>query len=190
MTRRSNYVDQLGRLVQVGSGGESISRTVRLTSVWANNIYNARPIEFDETGQPQTVGQAMLRVTNLAEPADTPGVVLADGGTVDAVAMDLGGRWVVFIRRAWPAMFPAKVISSQGSAVYTLREQAQAPDGTFSDAPGAAEIIATNLAELSTGQGGAIDIDTTVAVTSIIDTGQPATLRYIFSQAAYAKYLD
>ncbi len=190
MTRRNNYVDQLGRLVQVGSAGDSTSRMVRLTSVLANNIYNARPIEFDETGQLQTVGETTLTVTNLAEPADAPGLVLAEDDAVDAVAMDLDSQWVVFIRLAGPAMFPAKVISSQGDAAYTVREQALASDGTFADAAGAVDISATNLAELSTGPGGAVDADAIVAVTSIIDTGQPATLRYIFSQPVYAKYLD
>lgn len=187
MTRRTKHVDQLGRLVQVGSAGDSSSRMVRITSVSANNVYNARPIEFDDNGQLQIVGTNTLTVTNLAEPADATGQVSAD---TDAVALDLDGRWVVFLRQAGSAMFPAKVVSSQGSAAYTVREQSVSAAGTFSNAAGSTNITAKNIAELSLGSGSAVAVDAIVLVTSIMDTGTPATLRYVFGHPCYAKYLS
>jgi hypothetical protein len=187
MTQRTKHIDQLGRLVQVGSAGGSGVCMVRITGVSANNIYNARPIEFDDNGQPQLVGTSTMTVTNLAEPADATGQVSAD---TDAVALDLGGRWVVFLRQAGAAMFPAKVVSSQGSAVYTVREQSLSDAGVFSNATGTTNITAKNLAELSLGSGAAVDVDTIVLVTSIMDTGSPATVRYIFGHPCYAKYLS
>ncbi len=187
MIRRVKHIDQLGRLVQVGAAGGSGVRMVRITGVSANNVYNARPLEFDATGQPQIVGTNTMTVTNLAEPANATGSVQAN---TDAVALDVGKRWVVFLRQAGSAMFPAVIVSSQGGAVYTVREQSVSALGTFSDAAGSVNITAQNLAELSLGSGGAVTVGTIVLVTSITDTGSPATVRYIFSHPAYAKYLS
>lgn len=177
MTQRTKHVDQLGRLVQAGSAGSSGVRMVRVTGISANNIYNARAIEFDVNGQTKLGSTNTMTVTNLAEPAGVKGQVPT--GT-DAVAIDVGGRWVVFLPQAGAAMFPAKIVSDQGSAVYTVREQSLSAAGVFSDAVGTINITAKNLAELSLGPEAAVAIDAIVLIASVMDTGSPATVRYVF----------
>jgi len=84
--------------------------------------------------------------------------------------------------------FPAKVVSSQGSAAYTVREQAITAAGSFVDKAGTSNVTAKNLAELTLGTGSAVDTGEIVLVTSVID--QADTVRYIFDHPTYAKYLD
>jgi len=84
--------------------------------------------------------------------------------------------------------FPAKVVSSQGSAAYTVREQAITAAGSFVDKAGTSNVTAKNLAELTLGTGSAVDTGEIVLVTSVID--QTGGMRYIFDHPAYAKYLD
>ena len=105
----------------------------------------------------------------------------------DAIAVDIEGRWVVFIRPApGAAMFPARVVSAEGSAVYTVREQAVGEGGSLEDKEGAADILATSLAELSLGGGTAVDVDTIVLVMAVPAAG---ATRYFFDHPVYAKYL-
>lgn len=185
MTANVPFHDALHRLAQIATTMGVM--LVRLTSVDEANRYTARPIEFDGDGQTQIVGTDTVTVTNLAEPADTTGQVPAD---TDAVAVDVEGRWVVFVRPAATAMFAAKVVSSQSGAAYTVREQVPTGSGTFADKQGASNITAHNLAELSLGPGAAVDNDTIVLVTALADNGNPPTLRYVFGHPAYAKFLD
>ena len=179
------FYDGLGRLTQVG--GATGVQLVRIGQVSQGNQYQARAIEFDEDGQSKYADENTLDVTNLAEPADVPGVV--EQGT-DAVAIDVEGRWVVFIRQAELVTFPAKVIGSQGNAVYTLREQTVDTEGSFADKAGTSNITAKNLAELSLGPGAAVDDDTIVLVATLRDQSNPPNLHYVFDHPAYAKYLD
>jgi len=88
-------------------------------------------------------------------------------------------------------IFPARIVApAAGAGNYTVREQVISAEGGFSDKPGAANLTATNLAELSLGAGAAVDDDTIVLVLTVADTGSPPTLRYVFDHPAYAKYLD
>lgn len=167
--------------------GNKAAQLVRLTAHDEGNRYTARPIAFDAQGGTETVGATTLTVTNLAEPADSNGQVPSD---TDAIAIDTGGRWVVFIRPLSRAVFPAKVIASLGSSAYTVREQVATGPGTFTDAPGAVDLTAHNLAELSLGNGAAVDTGTILTVRATLDNGNPPTTRYIFDHPAYAKYLD
>ncbi len=185
MTGQPTYHDALGRLAQ--AGGAAGVQLVRLIELAAGNRYTARPVEFGDDGETQLVGTDTLEVTNLAEPADGSGSV-PEGA--DAVAVDVEGRWVVFVRQATAATFPARIIAGQGGAAYTVREQAATGAGTFADKGGAADVTAHNLAELSLGPGAAVDDDTIVIVTTLTDTGTPPTLRYVFDHPVYAKYLS
>lgn len=185
MSEDRPHLDTLRRWTQVS--GKTAAQLVRITAHDEANRYTARPIAFDADGQPDTVGEATLTVVNLAEPTNTPGQVDAD---TDAVAVDVGGRWVVFLPPSSHAIFPAKVISSQGNAAYSVREQAATGAGTFTDADGATDVTAHNLAELSLGDGAALDQDIIVLVHAILDSGDPPTVRYVFDHPAYAKYLD
>lgn len=184
MTQKTPFHDALSRLVQVG-WAHGI-KLVRLTELDEANRYTARPIEFDDDTT-QTVGTNTLTVTNLAEPVDTDGQVPEN---TDAVALDVGGRWVVFVRPAVAASFPARIVSSQGNGAYTAREQVVTGAGTFADKSGVSNITAHNLAELSLGPGAAVDDDTIIVVKIFADTGNPPTDRYVFDHPVYAKYLD
>jgi len=179
------FHDALSHLAQ--ADGMSGLMLVRLTELETGNQYKARPIEFDEDGETQFAGTKTLAVTNLAEPADTDGSVPAN---TDAIAVDLEGRWVVFVRPDGGAVFPAKVISSQGNGAYTVREQVATGAGTFADKQGAATVTAYNLAELSLGPGAGVESNTIVPITTLADTGNPPTLRYVFDHPVYAKYLS
>jgi hypothetical protein len=184
MSITGTYYDALGRWAEVSDG--KAAQLVRITGHDAGNRYHARPVAFDAVGQTVIVGTRVLTVTNLAEPADAGGGV---PDNTDAVAVDAGGRWVVFLRRAAQG-FPAKVLSSQGGAAYTVREQVATGAGTFADAPGTADLTAHNLAELSLGPGAAVGAGTIVLLTVLLDNGTPPTARYVFDHPAYAKYLD
>ncbi len=177
--------DGFRRFAQLG--GANGIMLVRLTEVSEGNQYEARPIEFDEDGETQFAGQETLTVTNLAEPADMSGQIEPD---TDAVALDVEGRWIVFVRPAANQTFPAKVVSSQGSGAYYVLQQVPTGLGTYADKQGASQIIAQNLAEISLGPGAAVDNGTIVIVSAVFDTGNPPILRYMFDHPAYAKYLD
>ncbi|MDY7011753.1 MAG: hypothetical protein SVV80_13530 [Planctomycetota bacterium] len=163
------------------------AQLVRITDHDESNRYTARPVVFDAAGEMEIVGEDTLTVTNLAEPTDTDGQVPDD---TDAVAIDVGGRWIVFIRPVGSVVFPARITASQGAAAYNVREQVATGAGTFTDAPGATNLTAHNLAELSLGPGAAVANDTIVLVLTIMDNGTPPTVRYVFDHPAYAKYLD
>jgi len=191
MTTSKVFHDSLYRLQQIG---QSIGvQLVRITELDEDNRYTARPIEFDADGETQVVGEDTLVVTNLAEPADQNGVVPAD---CEAIALDVEGRWVVFLAPASDEQedaggcFPAKVIASVGNAAYTVREQAPTGAGTFANKQGAENVTAYNLAELSLGPGAAVDTAEIVLVKSMADTGSPPTTRFFFDHPAYAKYLS
>jgi hypothetical protein len=185
MTTEIGFHDALHHLAQAGETAGV--RLVRLTALDEANRYTARPVEFASDGSTEFVGEETVTVTNLAEPADADGSVAA--GT-DAVAVDVEGRWVVFVRQAGAAVFPARVVSSQGGAAYSVLEQVATGAGTFADKQGAEAVAAHNLAELSLGPGAAVDDDTIVFVTTLEDTGTPPTLRYVFDHPVYAKYLS
>ncbi|MBN1942724.1 MAG: hypothetical protein JW849_05450 [Phycisphaerae bacterium] len=186
----TDAIAHFGTLVQAGAAlGACL---VRLVSLQAANRYTARRVEFADDGTTQFADDETLTVTNLAEPADTAGQLTAD---TEAVAIDAEGRWVIFIRLGGEgnggatAQFPAKILSAQGGGLYTVREQALSPAGVFSDAPGATDVTARNLAELALGPGAAVPNDAIILATAIEDTGNPPTLRYVFDHPAYAKYL-
>jgi len=185
MATNPAFRDALYRLAQVG---ERLGvQLVRITAQKSDNRYTARPLEFDEDGEAVFAEETTLTVTNLGEPADQAGQVPV--GT-DAVALDVEGRWVIFLRQSETGTFPAKITDSQGSAAYTLREQVATGPGQFANKTGTSDITAYNLAELSLGPGAAVDNDTIVMVSLLLDTGDPPTVRYVFDHPVYAKYLD
>jgi len=185
VTMDAPFHDALSRLAQVGTSlGVQL---VRITELQEANRYVARPIEFGDNGQTQYAEENTVTVTNLGEPADQTGQVPKN---TEAVAIDVEGRWVVFLRPSIAMRFPAKVVSSQGSATYTVREQAITSQGTFIDKSGTSNISARNLAELSLGPGAAVDNGTIVMVTVLLDQASPPDVHYVFDHPAYAKYLD
>ncbi len=185
MTAERPFHDALGRLARVPSA--TGVQLVRLLQLDRANRYTARPIEFDSQGDTVSAGEEALGVTNLAEPSDSSGLVPSD---TDAVALDVEGRWIVFLRQSQAGQFPAKVVSSQGNATYTMREQSVTGQGSFIDKPGTQNFSARNLAELSLGPGAAVDTGTIAIVTTLLDTATPPNIHYVFDHPAYAKYLD
>ena len=150
------------------------------------NRYKAVAIEFQSDGTTADADGREITVTNLAETADQPGQLKADER---AIAVDVEGRWVIFVGQESSLVFPAKIISGGSGGVYTVREQASS-GGSFADKEDAADISACNLAEMSLGPGGAVAIGTIVLVTAVRDAGTPPTLRYVFDHPVYAKYLS
>ncbi len=185
MATRIPYHDGLYRLAQVGM--PTGLQLLRIGDVQEGNRYSAQAIEFDDDGETQPAEDVTITVTNLAEPADVTGQI--PNGT-DATALDVEGRWIVFLRREDTASFPAKVVSSQGSATYTMREQAITTQGSFINKPGTTDFSARNLAELSLGPGAAVDDGTIVLIVAMLDNDSPPNLHYLFDHPAYAKYLD
>ena len=185
MTINAPFHDSLSRLAQVGT---SVGvQLMRITGLQEANRYTARAIEFDLNDQTQYAEEDTITVTNLGEPAGQTGQVPEN---TDAVAIDVEGRWVVFLRPSVTVRFPAKVISSQGSGAYTVREQAVTPQGGFIDKPDTSNISSRNLAELSLGPGAAVDNGTIVMVIVLLDQASPPNVHYVFDHPAYAKYLD
>ena len=186
MSTTTDSRNSLYRLAQIGTAiGMQL---VRITELQEGNIYKARAIEFDSEGETQFAEDVEITVTNLAEPADSTGQIPV--GT-DAVALDVEGRWIVFLRnQGVGSNFPAKVVDSQGSAIYTMREQIRTDQGDFIDKPGTSNFSASNLAELSLGPGSAVDVGTIVVPAAFLDNDDPPNMYYDFDNPAYAKYLD
>ncbi|MFO7899919.1 MAG: hypothetical protein R6V58_12775, partial [Planctomycetota bacterium] len=181
MGTESEYHDSFEHLCQ--DGGARGVLLVRITGADGDNRYTARPVEFDETGNTQPVGDDELTVTNLAEAASDGGSLPAD---TEALAVDVEGRWVIHVRQR-TAAFPARVIAPGASdGRYNVLEQVVSSSGEFSDKPDAVAVSAVNLAELSLGDGAAVDDDSIVLVTAIPDISEPPTLRYVFDHATYA----
>jgi hypothetical protein len=183
MNTNVTFHDRLSRLAQEGTARGVL--LVRITGLDANNRYKAVAIEFQHDGTMVAADATEIRVTNLAEPADMPGQLSA--GT-EAVAVDVEGRWIVFVRQA-SSVFPAKITSGGAGGAYTAREQVSG-GGTLADRQDTADIDVTNLAEMTLGPGGAVDAGTIVLVAALQDAGNPPTLRYVFDHPVYAKYLD
>ncbi len=186
MSAKTLFRDALYRLAQIGT--TTGMQLVRIAELQEGNLYTARAIEFGDNGETQFAEEIDITVTNLGEPADVTGQVPA--GT-DAVALDVEGRWIVFLRQPDSGVsFPAKVVNSQGSAVYTMREQVRTEQGDFIDKPGTSNFSTSNLAELSLGPGAAVDVGTIALTTALFDNEHPPNLYYVFDHPAYAKYLD
>lgn len=169
------------------AGGPGV-RLVRLVAGGAANVYTAEVVEFAPGGATRLAGEPPAVVTNLAEPADQPGQ-LPSG--IEAVALDVEGRWVVFVRPGADGggAVLARVVAALGGAEYAVVEQQPDPFGGFQDRAGAAAFSAHNLAELSLGPGAAVDVDARVLVTAATG-GSPPVTRYVFDHPVYAKYLD
>ena len=79
--------------------------------------------------------------------------------------------------------FPAKIVSHDEDALYTVRQQSMSATASFSDKSGTSNITAVNLAELTLGDGGGVDDDEIVSV-HVHEDGY-----YYFDHPVYAKYL-
>jgi hypothetical protein len=179
--------DSLFRLAQVGSSmGVQL---VRISGLSGGNRYQADPLEFGPDHATRLDGADPITATNLAEPANSSGLLPA--GT-EAVAVDVEGLWIIYVRLPATASlcFPARVAGSLGGAVYSLVEQTSQGATGLADKPGGLNVIGQNLAELSLGPGAAVDPGTVVLVTAVAgQQGAPAQ-QYVFDHPAYAKYLD
>ena len=184
MTSIVPQTDAFRRWAQL-SGRQGV-QLVRLLAGEQGNVYTACPLELDEEGLPQRIGSLEFPVTNIGEPAGGPPSLPAE---TDAVALDVEGLWVVFVRPGGPAAFPAKVTEAFSGVVYSLKEQMVDATGAFIDRPGAATVTGWNLAELSLGPGSAVEVGTIVLATASVDAGTPPTVRYLFDHPVYAKYL-
>jgi hypothetical protein len=179
--------DSLFRLAQVGSSmGVQL---VRISGLSGGNRYCADPVEFGPDHATRLAGADAITATNLAEPADSNGLLPA--GT-EAVAIDVEGLWIIYVRPTATASlcFAARVAGSLGGAVYSLVEQvSQGPSG-MADKSGGLSVAGRNLAELTLGPGAAVDAGTIVLVTAIADQQNASSQQYVFDHPAYAKYLD
>ena len=179
--------DSLYRLAQVGSSmGVQL---VRISGLAGGNRYLADPVEFGSNHATRLAGADGITATNLAEPADSGGVLPT--GT-EAVAIDVEGLWVIYVRPPATASlsFAARVAGPMGSARYSLVEQVSNGPGGFADKSGGLNVIGRNLAELSLGPGAAVDPGTVVLVTAIADQQNASLSQYVFDHPSYAKYLD
>jgi len=181
------FHDSLYRLAQIGTTlGVQL---IRLTQCRGDNQYDALPVEFTSQGATQVAENRPLVALNLAEPADAAGTLPPD---TEAVAIDVEGKWVIFVRQApsGPAMArPARITGvAAGPSRYSIRWQEYNAGGQFQDTADATVYTATNLAELSFGAAAAVDVGTIVPVFSIVDVG--GVTRYVFDHPVYAKYLD
>jgi hypothetical protein len=176
--------ESLGRWAQVSSA-QGV-QLVRVVSASDTNSYTVQAVEFDEEGALQDSLTQECAAVNVAELASSPGQVAT--GTV-AVAIDVEGQWVMFVPAASSAVFPARVMAAAGQAVYTVIEQSMTGATGFANKTGAVAVAACNVAELNVGSGQAVDVGTLVMVLSVMDTGNPPTLRYVFDRPVYAKYL-
>ncbi len=175
--------DSLHRLAQIGT---TIGvQLVRILSCQSGNTYQAKPVEFKADGGTQLAEDKTLTVTNLAEPSDTQGTTPQD---TEAVALDVEGRWVVFVQTQRTGMLVARVSAAMGQGAYTVKEQVLDNEGQWQDKPSAPDLTAWNLAEQSLGSGAAVDIDSRVMISTSRDPS--AAGRYVFDHPAYAKYLD
>jgi hypothetical protein len=160
-------------------------RPVRIDRHLAANRYEAEPLCFDAEGGTVALGGETLTVVNLAEPADSGGA-LPDG--TETLAVSAAGRWGVHVGVA--GVWPARVVASTGGAGYTVRRQGPDGAGGLTDAVGAEDVAATNLAEVGLGPGGAVDPDTFVLVHAEPDGSSPGGALHLFDHPPYAKYLD
>ena len=179
--------DSLYRLAQVGSSmGVQL---VRISELSGGNRYLADPVEFGPDHATRLAGADGITVTNLAEPADSDGLLPAE---TEAVAIDVEGLWIIYVRPPVAASlcFPARISGSLGGAQYGLVEQISKGADGFADKGGGLSVTGRNLAELSLGPGAAVDSGTIVLVTAIADEENASLQRYVFDHPAYAKYLD
>jgi len=184
MERRAAYRDSLYRLAQIGDTHGM--QLVRIAESAGGNRYDAQAVEFTADGTTALAEQRTFQVTNLAEDPASGGALSAGAETV---ALDVEGRWVVFLQQAQvgAGCFPAKVLSAMGGATYSVIEQSITSEDEFQNAAGATAVSAKNLAESTLGSGTAVDVGTIVLVAML---GSGATAKYVFDHPVYAKYLD
>lgn len=111
MATKKTIRDTFARYVQISSSAGV--QLVRMTELQEKNIYTARPIEFDEDGQAVFIGQSTMSVVNLGELSDRDGSLHLP---VDAVAIDVEGRWVVMVGPADGEVFTVLVVNDGGQA--------------------------------------------------------------------------
>ncbi len=182
------YVDSFGRWAQLS--GRCGVQLVRLTALEAANRYWAVPLELAAEGAAAPVADGALSVLNLAEPANQAGQLEAG---LDAVALDVEGRWVIFVRPTAPGgstVFLARVAAALDSGAYTVVEQQALADGGSVDREGGLSVTAHNLAERDLGPGDATPLDARVLVLTVSVPGEPPTAGYVFDHPLYARYLD
>lgn len=184
MVDMKKYVDAIGRFSQ--AGGIAGVLLVRIKSHETSNRYKAAILEMNSSWSlSEVAGADQIDVMNVCESDDDEHV---DNDT-DAVAIDVEGRWIVFIRKATGGalLIPAKVVSSSGGASYELELLGLGEDSEF--AATETTVSATNLAEMNLGPGGAVDIDSIVLLTEI-KSSDGGSGQYFFDHPTYAKYLD
>jgi hypothetical protein len=182
MTNTTTFHDRLSRFAQAGPACGV--RLVQVTSPAGGNRYDADQVQFNADGTTVLWGGQPFEVTNLAEPADSTGQLSVGD---QAVAIDVEGRWVIFVRSAQAACSLARIVSAAGGAYYTVHEIAASGSG-FVDKPGAVDVQACNLAEATLGPGGAIDPGVQIILQAIPASGS-ANVNYVFDHPVYAKYL-
>jgi hypothetical protein len=176
-------IDDFDRLLQADSALPL--RPVCIVSHLADNTYSARRLEWLADGSTSPAGEPFT-VTNLAEVPAIGGLIPPDS---HALAVDAGGRWLISLAPPTSGRFCGRIVSADGNGLYTVREQSVTATGDLTDASGAANVQAINVAEwLHAGGRRGVPLNTRVLVWIDADTDSPPNLRYLFSHPTHANY--
>jgi hypothetical protein len=162
------------------------------------------PLAINAIGRAQASGVCPAYV-NFASNTDTYANVAAGAynlasGTSGAAEIlwketGTGLKWAVVrlgnsTAPAGTAVFVARVVSNYSGGFYYIREQQVDGNGSMSDKTGASNVMATNLAEATTGPGNAVDANQLVMVMPYYTGSQTHPVFYYFDHPCYAKYLS
>jgi hypothetical protein len=179
----TTYRDALGRFAQLGqSGGVQL---VKITSHVSGNQYEGSVLTLDADGNvdaaPDTVA---IDVVNLAEAEDSDGQI---GSNTPAVAVDVEGRWVVYIQPTPGRAFVGELVSTSGTGLYTVRPQAptgqSAPTAPVGFENNGATLEATNLSEVGTSSA-SLDTGLKVLIHAVPTSDNPPLFYYVFDHPA------
>ncbi len=181
------YRDMLGRFAQLGQS--SGVQLVKLTSHLVGNVYGASVRTLDGEGDIVAADHTVsLEVINLAEAEDSDGQVPSD---TPAVAVDLDGRWVVYVQTHPDQPFVGELLYTSGTGLYGVRPQAPTGQSSPTSPVGfenhGMPIMATNLAELGMSTLG-LEAGRMVIVHCVATADTPPLYHYVFDHPHEEEY--
>ncbi len=184
---KPTYRDILGRFAQLGqSAGVQL---VKLTSHIAGNTYSASVLTLDGEGAIAAADHTVsLEAINLAEAADSDGQILVD---TPAVALDVEGRWVVYVQPDPGRPFVGELLYTSGTGLYGVRPKAPTGQSSPTSPVGfenhGMPILATNLAELGMSTLG-LEAGRLVIVHAMATADNPPLYYYVFDHPHEEEY--
>jgi hypothetical protein len=184
---KPTYRDILGRFAQLGQSAGV--RLVKLTSHVAGNVYEASVLTLDSQGGIMAAAHTTtLEVINLAEAEDSDGQIVTD---TPAVAVDIEGRWVVYVQTHPNDPFVGELLYTSGTGLYGVRPQAptgqSSPTSPVDFENNGATIMATNLAELGMSTLG-LETGRKVIIHAVPSTDTPPVYHYVFDHPHEEEY--